>query len=104
MVGLHHASVEGTLLTKKCNVSKQGPFNTMFSPSCSWFWCVCRLDEETQYRGLDPLLLIESARRLERARWHPTNGNLFATVACSDRSVWLYDAEYTQVESNTSYI
>ena len=57
----------------------------------------CRLDEDTQYWGLDPLLLLESMRRLERARWHPTNGNLFATVACSDRSVWLYDAEYTQV-------
>ena len=55
-----------------------------------------RLDEETQYRGLDPLLLIASERRLERARWHPTNDNLFAAVAASDRSIFLYDAQYTQ--------
>ena len=55
-----------------------------------------RLDEETQYKGLDPLVLVESGRRLERARWHPTNDNIFATVAASDRSVYLYDAQYTQ--------
>ncbi|DBA71631.1 hypothetical protein WJX79_004770 [Trebouxia sp. C0005] len=54
------------------------------------------LDEETQYKGLDPLVLVESGRRLERARWHPTNDNIFATVAASDRSVYLYDAQYTQ--------
>ena len=58
---------------------------------------LCRLDEESQYRGLDPVLLIASERRLERARWHPTNDNLFATVAASDRSIFLYDAQYTQV-------
>lgn len=57
----------------------------------------CRLDEETQYRGLDPLLLVASDRRLERARWHPTNDNLFATVAASDRAIYIYDAQYTQV-------
>ena len=61
--------------------------------------CTCRLDEETQYRGLDPVVLVESGRRLERARWHPTNDNLFATVAASDRSVYLYDAQYTQASS-----
>ena len=60
----------------------------------------CRLDEETQYRGLDPVVLVESGRRLERARWHPTNDNLFATVAASDRSVYLYDAQYTQASSS----
>ncbi|KAL3139232.1 hypothetical protein ABBQ32_006000 [Trebouxia sp. C0010 RCD-2024] len=54
------------------------------------------LDEESQYRGLDPILLIASDRRLEKARWHPNNDNLFATVAASDRSVYLYDAQYTQ--------
>jgi hypothetical protein len=58
--------------------------------------CLFRLDEETQYKGLDPLVLVESGRRLERARWHPTNDNIFATVAASDRSVYLYDAQYTQ--------
>jgi len=58
--------------------------------------CLFRLDEETQYKGLDPVVLVESGRRLERARWHPTNDNIFATVAASDRSVYLYDAQYTQ--------
>jgi len=58
--------------------------------------CMFRLDEETQYKGLDPLVLVESGRRLERARWHPTNDNIFATVAASDRSMYLYDAQYTQ--------
>ena len=57
---------------------------------------VCRQDEESQYRGLDPLLLLDTNRRLERVRWHPTNDNLFAAVAASDRSVYLYDAQYTQ--------
>lgn len=57
---------------------------------------LCRLDEESQYRGLDPVLLLASERRLTRASWHPTNDNLFATVAASDRSVYLYDAQYTQ--------
>lgn len=61
----------------------------------------CSLDEESQYRGLDPLLLLESGRRLEQARWHPTNDNLFAAVAASDRSVHMYDAQYTQVCPDT---
>ncbi len=72
-----------------------------------WFlyasmYCCCRVDEETQYRGLDPVLLVDSGRRLERARWHPTNDNLFATVAASDRSVYLYDAQYTQASLHLS--
>ena len=58
-----------------------------------------RQDEETQYRGLDPLLLLDTQRRLEVVRWHPSNDNLFAAVAASDRSVYLYDAQYTQVQA-----
>ena len=63
-----------------------------------------RLDEETQYKGLDPLVLVESGRRLERARWHPTNDNIFATVAASDRSVYLYDAQYTQASIYLTFL
>lgn len=44
--------------------------------------------------------MLDTQRRLEVVRWHPSNDNLFAAVAASDRSVYLYDAQYTQVQAH----
>jgi WD40 repeat protein len=96
-VSVHSSIRPSVCLVSRKNNSVQQPVHVSVFLSVYNNPSVCYRIGGSFSSGVEPLLLIDTGRKLESVRWHPMNENVVATAASLDRQVHLYDLQYCQV-------